>query len=230
MWRAIGVDPTKLTASMSGCSRMRSTASRSPFTTLKHPAGRPAWCSSSARKSEADGSFSDGLRMNVLPHAERVGEHPHGDHRREVERRDAGDDAERLAELVHVDAGRRLLGVPALQQVRDAAGELDVLEATSHLAERVGEHLAVLGGEQRRDLLAVRVDELRRCGTGPRPGGTGSWRRQAGNAACARRRPRRRPRRPTRSRPRPAACRWPGSTPAPCGPRCPRRPDRRSSG
>ena len=69
MWRAIGVEPTKLTASMSGCSRMRSTASRSPFTTLKHPVGSPAWCSSSARKSEADGSFSDGLRMNVLPHA-----------------------------------------------------------------------------------------------------------------------------------------------------------------
>ena len=30
-----------------------------------------------------------------------------------------------------------LLAVAALQQVRDAAGELDVLEAAGHLAERV---------------------------------------------------------------------------------------------
>jgi hypothetical protein len=56
-------------------------------------------------------------------------EHPHRHHRREVERRDAGDDAERLADRVDVDAGRDLLGELALEQVRDAAGELDDLEA-----------------------------------------------------------------------------------------------------
>ena len=91
---------------------------------------------------------------------EGVGEHPHRHHRREVERRDAGDDAERLADRVDVDAGRGLLAVAALHQVRDAAGELDVLEPAGDLAERVGEHLAVLGGEQRGDLLAVGVDQL----------------------------------------------------------------------
>ena len=54
---------------MSGCSRMRSTATLSPWTTLKTPSGTPASLSSSAMKSDAEGSFSEGLRMNVLPQA-----------------------------------------------------------------------------------------------------------------------------------------------------------------
>ena len=62
------------------------------------------------------------------------------------------DDAERLADRVDVDAGGRLLGEAALEQVRDAAGELDDLQAAGDLAERVGEHLAVLGGDDRGQL------------------------------------------------------------------------------
>ena len=73
---------------MSGCSRIRSTTTLSPCTMLKHPSGRPACFSSSARNIDGDGSFSPGLRMNVLPQGEGVGEHPQRDHRREVERRD----------------------------------------------------------------------------------------------------------------------------------------------
>ena len=69
MYRAIGVEPTKLTAAMSGCSRMRSTATLSPCTTLNTPSGSPAAFSSSARNSDADGSFSDGFSTNVLPQA-----------------------------------------------------------------------------------------------------------------------------------------------------------------
>src|SRR4051794_19580708 len=69
MYLAIGVDPTKLTAAMPGCSRMRSTATLSPCTTLNTPSGRPAALSSSARNNDADGSFSDGFSTNVLPQA-----------------------------------------------------------------------------------------------------------------------------------------------------------------
>ena len=86
--------------------------------------------------------------------------HPHGHHRGEVERRDAGDDAERLADGVDVDARRRLLGEAALHERRDAACELDHLEAALHLAHRVRQHLAVLVGEDARDVLAAVVDEL----------------------------------------------------------------------
>ena len=145
---------------MSGCSSSASTATLSPWTTLKTPSGTPASFSSSAVKTDADGSFSDGLSTNVLPHAS-AGAHIHiGHHRREVERRDAGDDAERLADRVDVDARRGLLGEAALQQRRDPAAELDHLEPARDLAQRVGEHLAVLGREQLRDVLAVLVEEL----------------------------------------------------------------------
>jgi hypothetical protein len=72
----------------------RSTATLSPRTTLKmRRVRRPG--EQLRISSEAEGSFSDGLSTKVLPHAS-AGAHIHIDHRREVERRDAGDDAERL--------------------------------------------------------------------------------------------------------------------------------------
>ena len=43
-----------------------------------------------------------------------------------------------------------------LSRLRDAAGELDDLEAALHLAGRVGEHLAVLGGDHLGQLVDVR--------------------------------------------------------------------------
>ena len=54
---------------MSGCSSSASTATLSPWTTLKTPSGTPASLSSSAGASRRDGSFSDGLSTNVLPQA-----------------------------------------------------------------------------------------------------------------------------------------------------------------
>ena len=61
---------------MSGCSRIASTATLSPCTTLKTPSGSPASCRSSAVRTDADGSFSDGLRMNAFPQAS-AGAHIH---------------------------------------------------------------------------------------------------------------------------------------------------------
>src|SRR5215208_4782360 len=76
MYRAIGVEPTKLTAAMPSCSRIASTATLSPWTTLKTPSGTPASFSSSAVQIDTDGSFSDGFSTNVLPHAS-AGAHIH---------------------------------------------------------------------------------------------------------------------------------------------------------
>ena len=148
---------------MSRCSSSASTAPLSPWTTLKTPSGRPASFSSSASSTRADGSRSDGLRMKRVAAGDRDREHPHRHHRGKVERRDAGDDAERLAERVAVDAGADVLGEFALEQVRDAAGELDDLDAALHLALGVGEHLAVLGrddGRQRIETLLQDMQEL----------------------------------------------------------------------
>src|ERR1039458_8423031 len=69
MYLAIGVEPTKLTAATSGWASSASTASLSPWTTLKTPSGRPASFHIWARNSDALGSFSLGLRMNALPQA-----------------------------------------------------------------------------------------------------------------------------------------------------------------
>jgi hypothetical protein len=81
--------------------------------------------------------------------------HPQRHHGREVERRDAGDHAERLADRVHVDAGRCLLRIPALEQVRDARRELGVLQPARHLTPRIGEHLAVLARDHGGQLVGT---------------------------------------------------------------------------
>ena len=73
MYSAIGVEPTKLTAAISGWVRMASTASLSPLTTLSTPSGRPACFIKSAIIREVEGSFSDGFRMKVLPQASATG-------------------------------------------------------------------------------------------------------------------------------------------------------------
>ncbi|GBC87850.1 hypothetical protein HRbin12_01868 [bacterium HR12] len=66
---AMGVEPTKESARMSGCSRMRSTTTLSPCTTWNTPSGRPASRKASASMMEAPGSRSEGFRMKQLPQA-----------------------------------------------------------------------------------------------------------------------------------------------------------------
>ena len=73
MYFAIGVEPTKLIATTSLLLIKASTASLSPFTTFKTPSGNPASLSSSASLIEHDGSFSEGLRINVFPQAIAIG-------------------------------------------------------------------------------------------------------------------------------------------------------------
>ena len=75
------------------------------------------------------------------------GEHPHGHHDRKVEWRDTSHHTQGLAQCPVVDAGGHLLGVIALEQLRNAGGEFDDVDATRHLALGIGEHLAVFGGD-----------------------------------------------------------------------------------
>lgn len=67
------MEPTKLTAATSGCSRRASTASLSPCTTLNTPSGSPASAHSPASSTDAEGSFSLGLSTNALPQARATG-------------------------------------------------------------------------------------------------------------------------------------------------------------
>jgi hypothetical protein len=73
MYFAIGVDPTKDTAEIFSWRSKASTAALSPCTTLNTPSGRPASLKSSAMRTEADGTFSEGLSTKVLPQAIAIG-------------------------------------------------------------------------------------------------------------------------------------------------------------
>ena len=86
-------------------------------------------------------------------------EHPHRDHRREVERGDARDDAERLAHRIDVDPGARAMGIFSLERMGDATRELDHLEPTLDVALRVGDDLAMFGGQQLGELLHVSLEQ-----------------------------------------------------------------------
>ena len=85
---------------------------------------------------------------------------PQRDHRREVERGDAGDHAQGLAQRIHVDARTGAFAVLAFEQVRDPDAELDHLDTALDVAARVGHRLAVLKGQQLGQLVVVVVDQL----------------------------------------------------------------------
>ncbi len=144
MYWAMGVEPTKLTASMSGCSRIRSTADLVALHDVEHAVGQAGLLEQVGQEQRHGRVLLAGLEHEGVARRDGVGEHPHRHHGGEVERRDAGHDAERLLDGVHVDAARDALRVAALQHGRDAAGELDVLDAARELAGRVAGHLAVL--------------------------------------------------------------------------------------
>jgi hypothetical protein len=86
--------------------------------------------------------------------------------------------------------------VPALEQVRHAARELDHLEAAGDLAHRVGVHLAVLARDDRGQLVLAGVDQLaereqhlrtpRKRRGAPRAGGAGGGRDHGGRVGLAR--------------------------------------------
>ena len=116
-----------------------STAVLSPCSTLNTPGGRPASAHSSAIHSDADGILLGRLEHHGVAGGDGDGEEPHRHHGREVERADDADRAQRLADGVDVDLGRGVLGEPALEQMRDPAGELDDLLAAADTSPSASE-------------------------------------------------------------------------------------------
>ena len=88
------------------------------------------------------------------------GDEPQRHHGREVEGRDDRDDPERLEDRVGVDARRDVFGEATLEQLRDAAGELDDLLAARDLPLGVLVGLAVLGGDRLGDLVLPLLEQL----------------------------------------------------------------------
>ena len=104
--------------------------------------------------------FLGGLQDEGVAARDRDRIHPQRHHRREIERRDAGAHAERLAQRVRIDVGADVFAVLAFHEVRNAHGEFDHLETALDRARGVGERLAVLFGDEARELFAMRVDQL----------------------------------------------------------------------
>ena len=177
---------------------------------------------SSATKFDAEGSRSVGLSTNVLPQAIATGCIHIGTITGKLNGVIPAQTPSGWRKRVDVDAGRDLVGVLALEQLRDAAGELDDLQAALHLARASSTTLpcseamiaaSSLGcafdqlAEGEHHLGARRSDDCR-----PLPN------------AAGRLRPRRRRRRARRARPRPAAPRSRGPRRAPSARPSARRP------
>ena len=99
--------------------------------------------------------FLAGLEDEAVAAGDGVGQEPERDHAGEVERRDGGDDAERLAQHMLVDATGDVFGVVAHHQRGNARRHLDVLDAAPQLALRLRQRLAALLRRQAGDLVKV---------------------------------------------------------------------------
>ncbi|AEK62597.1 hypothetical protein CFU_2770 [Collimonas fungivorans Ter331] len=103
------------------------------------------------------------LQDEGIAAGDRYREHEARQHHREVERRDAGADAERLVDGVDIDAGGGIFGQFAQLQRSDGAGVLDHFQAAHHFAFGIRQGLAVLARNQlgqRRDVFAQQLLEL----------------------------------------------------------------------
>ncbi len=87
-------------------------------------------------------------------------EHPHRDHRGEVERGDPRADSERLAHRKNVNSGPCADGIFAFERLRDPAAIFDDLEPALNVAAGIGDDLAVLGAQELGQFLHVRFDQL----------------------------------------------------------------------
>ena len=87
---------------------------------------------------------------------------PQRDHGREVEGRDAGDHAERLAHRIDVDAGAGAVGEFALHHVRRADAYLDHFEAALNVALGVGDRLAMFAGKDLGEFVVLAVHQFKK--------------------------------------------------------------------
>src|SRR6266478_3071435 len=153
MYRAIGVDPTKLIAEMSGRCSNASTVSLSPWTTPNTPSGRPASFSHSATITDADGSRSEGFRIKAFPHASATGNIHIGAIAGKFEGGNAGEHAERLTRRVAIDASSDVLGKLALQQLRGGGREFHDFHTAPNFTDGVRVDLSMLGDDDFREFV-----------------------------------------------------------------------------
>ena len=112
--------------------------------------------------------------------------HPHRHHDRKIERRDAGGNAQRLAQAPVVDAAADIVRMHAGQQPRHAAGEFHDLDAARDFAIRVGQHLAVFPRDNRGQVAAPCLQQFAET---EQDAGAPQWRSLGPRRECRRRPP-----------------------------------------
>ena len=110
-----------------------------------------------------------GLQYKGIAADQRQREHPQRHHRRKVERRDPGHDAQRLKLRPAVEARRDILHVLALEQLGRGAGVLDNLDTARHFAARIVANLAVFLAHQFREPVRVLFEQRLVLEHDPRP-------------------------------------------------------------
>ena len=112
--------------------------------------------------------------------------HPQRDHRREIERRNADDDAERFAHDVAIDIARDVRQRLAHQQRGNAAGELDDVDAAAQRSPRPRSAACRSRGRcQSASSIEVRLQQFADSGTATRARSGDGVARQPGKAAAA---------------------------------------------
>ena len=86
--------------------------------------------------------------------------HPHRNHCRKVERRNACHNSEWLTNAVHINASGGLLAVTPLQQVRDTACEFNVLETTGNFTQSISNDLAVFGTQKGSNFISIALHQV----------------------------------------------------------------------
>jgi hypothetical protein len=127
---------------------------------VEHPVGQAGLAEGFGKPQGGRGDLFAGLEDDGVAGGDGGGDHPQRDHGGEVERGDAGDHADGLAQLGDVDAGGGLFEGFALHVVDQAGAEFDVLEAAGDLPVGVVEDLAVFGGDDRGEFAAAGGDDL----------------------------------------------------------------------
>lgn len=143
MYFAIGVEPTKETARTLGVGQDRIDRGAAAVDEVEDALRAAGLLEELTEHDRGERDLLARFQDEGVAAGDREWIHPERDHGREVERRDAGADAEELKERLAVDVAGDVSERVAEEQRGYAAGVLDVIEAAEKAAACLGVGLAV---------------------------------------------------------------------------------------
>ena len=160
----VGVEPVNAILRTSGCVTSASPAPGPvPGTTLRTPGGQPGLGQDLGQPQGRERGRVGGLGDDRVAAQERRAELVAQQRGREVPRHDRRYDAERAAQHASVDARIQPVDVDATDVLGEASVVLERLGRLAQLDLSLADRLALLGDQQRHELLDVRVERLGAC-------------------------------------------------------------------